>query len=53
LDTARERRAVFVEGSGGGPGWMYWFWCQGARRAGRMASQIMEREGGVLGSAAG
>lgn len=26
---------------------VYWLWCAGARGCGRMASQIMERVGGV------
>jgi len=28
-------------GLGGAEGWMYWFWCQGSRGEGRMASQII------------
>jgi hypothetical protein len=35
--------------AGAGDGWMYWFWCHGARAEGSMASQTTACDGGSVG----
>jgi hypothetical protein len=39
--------------TGAGEGWIYWFWCHGAREEGRMASQTIACDGGSVGFVAG